>query len=188
MELIHPDAQLPAAAENRAQRHDRRGRTGQRQGAGRGRPPLHRSPRPNRTPTSTPFLATLDADTRQYIQLLVAGGAQGIGGRGKQSRQRAAPLRALRPLHREAEQSDRRPAHRAGAGDPQLRRTDRPNSAATTPQIRRFVTSSEAALGNFANQQEAIQEALRRVPGDPAGRQSRPRQLERILRQSRSRR
>jgi phospholipid/cholesterol/gamma-HCH transport system substrate-binding protein len=30
------------------------------------------------------FLATLDADTRQYIQLLVAGGAQGIGGRGKQ--------------------------------------------------------------------------------------------------------
>ena len=30
------------------------------------------------------FLATLDADTRQYLQLLVAGGAQGIGGRGKQ--------------------------------------------------------------------------------------------------------
>src|SRR6476646_932696 len=30
------------------------------------------------------FLATLDADTRQYIQLLVAGGAQGIGGRGNQ--------------------------------------------------------------------------------------------------------
>ena len=30
------------------------------------------------------FLATLDADTRQYIQLLVAGGAQGIGGRGRQ--------------------------------------------------------------------------------------------------------
>src|SRR6185369_1778402 len=30
------------------------------------------------------FLGTLDADTRQYLQLLVAGGAQGIGGRGKQ--------------------------------------------------------------------------------------------------------
>ena len=27
---------------------------------------------------------SLDADTRQYIQLLVAGGAQGIGGRGVQ--------------------------------------------------------------------------------------------------------
>jgi phospholipid/cholesterol/gamma-HCH transport system substrate-binding protein len=30
------------------------------------------------------FLGSLDADTRQYLQLLVAGGAQGIGGRGKQ--------------------------------------------------------------------------------------------------------
>ncbi len=31
-----------------------------------------------------PSSRTLDADTRQYIQLLVAGGAQGIGGRGHQ--------------------------------------------------------------------------------------------------------
>ena len=30
------------------------------------------------------FLATLDGDTQKYLQLLVAGGAQGIGGRGKQ--------------------------------------------------------------------------------------------------------
>ncbi|HEY5053544.1 MAG TPA: MlaD family protein, partial [Solirubrobacterales bacterium] len=30
------------------------------------------------------FLGSLDNDTRQYIQLLVAGGAQGIGGRGVQ--------------------------------------------------------------------------------------------------------
>ena len=30
------------------------------------------------------FLSTLDTDTQQYLQLLVAGGAQGIGGRGRQ--------------------------------------------------------------------------------------------------------
>src|SRR3954451_6420320 len=30
------------------------------------------------------FLATLDGDTRQYLQLLVAGGAQGIGGHARQ--------------------------------------------------------------------------------------------------------
>ena len=30
------------------------------------------------------FIGTFDADTRQYLQLLVAGGAQGIGGRGVQ--------------------------------------------------------------------------------------------------------
>jgi phospholipid/cholesterol/gamma-HCH transport system substrate-binding protein len=30
------------------------------------------------------FLATLDGDTQQYLKLLLAGGAEGIGGRGKQ--------------------------------------------------------------------------------------------------------
>ena len=45
------------------------------------------------------FLASLDADTRQYIQLLVAGGAQGIGGHSTAARQRPAPLRALRRVH-----------------------------------------------------------------------------------------
>ena len=32
--------------------------------------------------------------------------------------------------------------------------------------IQRFVTCSKGALGNFANQQEAIQEALVEIPGD----------------------
>src|SRR4029078_2613726 len=41
------------------------------------------------------FLATLDADTRQYIQLLVAGGAQGIGGR---AHQLSGALRRLQPF------------------------------------------------------------------------------------------
>ena len=31
-------------------------------------------------------------------------------------------------------------------------------------EIKRFVTSSDAALGNFANQQQAIQESLREFP------------------------
>ncbi len=41
------------------------------------------------------FLSTLDADTQQYIQLLVAGGAQGIGGRG---RQLSGAFRRLQPF------------------------------------------------------------------------------------------
>ena len=45
------------------------------------------------------FLSALDGDTRQYIQLLVAGGAQGIGGRQTAALAGAAPLPALRPLH-----------------------------------------------------------------------------------------
>ena len=79
------------------------------------------------------FLASLDSDTRQYIQLLVAGGAQGIGGHSTAARQRPAPLRALRRVHGETEQGDRRPAHRAGQGDPRLRRTDHRTGQARLP-------------------------------------------------------
>jgi phospholipid/cholesterol/gamma-HCH transport system substrate-binding protein len=64
------------------------------------------------------FLGTLDADTRQYIQLLVAGGAQGIGGRGHQFGN------ALRRLHRQPQQSGRDPPRGARQRDPRLRPAD----------------------------------------------------------------
>ena len=41
------------------------------------------------------FLASLDGDTRDYLQLLVQGGAEGLGGRGKQL---SATLRRFEPL------------------------------------------------------------------------------------------
>ena len=56
------------------------------------------------------FLATLDADTRQYLQLLLAGGAEGIGGRGAPALRRLPPLPALRPLRRRPQQRGRRSA------------------------------------------------------------------------------
>ncbi len=55
-------------------------------------------------------------------------------------------------------------------------------------EIRRFVTSSDAALGNFANQQEAIQEALREFPATLTAAEEGPRQLERVLAASPTRR
>ncbi len=89
-----PRRQPAAAAENQPQRHGRRGRSRQRQGPHRGRPQLPAlATEPNVNLDA--FLATLDADTRQYIQLLVAGGAQGIGGRG---RQLGNALRRLQPF------------------------------------------------------------------------------------------
>jgi phospholipid/cholesterol/gamma-HCH transport system substrate-binding protein len=109
------------------------------------------------------FLATLDADTRQYIQLLVAGGAQGIGGRG---RQLGNAFRRLQPfahyiadLNRAV--SQRREAlanviHNFGLLTTELGRHD--------TQIERWVSSSKGALGNFANQQNAIQEILTEFP------------------------
>jgi phospholipid/cholesterol/gamma-HCH transport system substrate-binding protein len=112
------------------------------------------------------FLASLDADTRQYIQLLVAGGAQGIGGEGQSARLSNA-LRRFQPfVHYVAKLNMAVAArhvalshviHNFGLLTDELSKHD--------SQIRQFVTSSDAALGNFANQQASIQDALVRFPG-----------------------
>ncbi len=109
------------------------------------------------------FLATLDADTRQYIQLLVAGGAQGIGGRG---RQLSGALRRLQPFSHYVADLNRAVASRRVA----LARVIHDFSLLTTElgrhdtEIERFVSSSKDALGNFANQQHAIEETLVEFP------------------------
>jgi phospholipid/cholesterol/gamma-HCH transport system substrate-binding protein len=109
------------------------------------------------------FLATLDGDTRQYLQLLVAGGAQGIGGRGKQL---SNALRRFQPFVHYTAKLNKAVAsrhvelanviHNFGRLTTELGRHD--------AEIKRFVTSSDAALGDFANQQQAIQESLREFP------------------------
>lgn len=109
------------------------------------------------------FLATLDADTQQYLQLLVAGGAEGIGGRG---RQLSGAFRRFEPFaHRIADLNravaQRRHAlanviHYFGQLTTELGRRD--------SQLERFVTASGEALGNFANQQESLQETLVEFP------------------------
>ncbi len=106
---------------------------------------------------------TLDADTRQYIQLLVAGGAQGIGGHAKQL---SNALRRFEPFVEYTAKLNKAIAgrrtelakviHDFGELTTELGRHD--------AQIRRFVGSSDKALGNFANQQQAIKEILEESP------------------------
>lgn len=109
------------------------------------------------------FLSTLDADTRQYLQLLVAGGAQGIGGRG---RQLSGAFRRLQPFAHYIADLNRAVAQRRLA----LARVIHDFGLLTTElgrhdaELERFVTSSKDALGNFANQQQAIQESLVEFP------------------------
>ncbi len=109
------------------------------------------------------FLATLDTDTQRYLQLLVAGGAQGIGGRG---RQLSGVFRRLEPFSHYLAKLNGAVAKRHVA----LARVIHDFGLLTTElgrhdaEIKRFVTSSDAALGNFANQQQSIQEALREFP------------------------
>lgn len=109
------------------------------------------------------FLATLDGDTRQYIQLLVAGVGQGVGGRGKQF---GNALRRLQPfVHYNALLNKAVAARHVALANvihnfaeltTELGRHD--------AEIKRFVSASDAALGNFANQQDSIQQALVEFP------------------------
>jgi phospholipid/cholesterol/gamma-HCH transport system substrate-binding protein len=111
------------------------------------------------------FLSSLDADTRQYIQLLVAGGAQGIGGPG-QSLRLSNALRRFQPFVHYAAKLNKaiaarhvalsRVIHDFGQLTGELSQHD--------SQIRQFVSASDTSLGNFANQQQSIQEALVRFP------------------------
>jgi phospholipid/cholesterol/gamma-HCH transport system substrate-binding protein len=109
------------------------------------------------------FLASLDADTRQYIQLLVAGGAQGIGGRGNQL---GSALQRFEPFVEYSAKLNKAVAGRRT----ELAKVIHDFGELTTElgkhdsQIRRFVGSSEKALGNFANQQEAVEQAFEQFP------------------------
>jgi phospholipid/cholesterol/gamma-HCH transport system substrate-binding protein len=109
------------------------------------------------------FLATLDADTRQYLQLLLAGGAEGIGGRGKQV---SNAFRRFEPFVHYTAKLNKAVAARRVA----LSRVIHDFGLLTTElgrhdaQIKRFVTSSKSALGNFANQQESVQAAFEEFP------------------------
>ncbi len=108
------------------------------------------------------FLATLDADTRQYLQLLLAGGAQGVG----DGHQLAGAFRRFEPfvgyvakLNKAVAQ--RRVAlahviHNFGTLTTELGRRD--------TEIERFVSGSNGALGAFAHQQQALQESLVEFP------------------------
>jgi phospholipid/cholesterol/gamma-HCH transport system substrate-binding protein len=108
------------------------------------------------------FLATLDADTRQYLQLLLAGGAQGVGS----GHQLSSVFRRFRPfVHYTAELNkavaQRRVAlarviHDFGTLTTELGRRD--------TDIERFVSGSNGALGAFAHQQQALQESLVEFP------------------------
>ena len=126
------------------------------------------------------FLASLDADTRQYIQLLVAGGAQGIGGRGKQL---GNALRRFEPFVEYTAKLNKAIAgrrtelakviHDFGELTTELGRHD-----SADPPLRLLLRQSARQLRQPAGSGRS---GLRRVPGDAADRQGRARQLERIL-------
>jgi phospholipid/cholesterol/gamma-HCH transport system substrate-binding protein len=111
------------------------------------------------------ILATLDADTRNYLTLLLQGGADGIGGREK-GLQASAALRRLEPTTRDIARINSalalrrrnlaRVIHNFGLLAEELGRHDQ--------ELARFVDSSNAVFDSFARQQTSIRAALRELP------------------------
>jgi phospholipid/cholesterol/gamma-HCH transport system substrate-binding protein len=108
-------------------------------------------------------LASLDADTRGFLRLLLADGAKALGGRGEEL---SAVLRRLEPTARDIarfsgavasrRENVERVIHNFGLLAEELGRRDE--------ELRTFVDSSNAVLGSFASQEGAIREALRELP------------------------
>jgi phospholipid/cholesterol/gamma-HCH transport system substrate-binding protein len=109
------------------------------------------------------ILATLDGDTRSYLQLLLQGAGDGLGGRGKRL---SAGLRRFEPLARDLAEIGKALA---------VRRENIKRSitafklvsqelGANDTRLTEFVDSSASVLGDFADQQQSIRESLQELP------------------------
>jgi len=109
------------------------------------------------------FLSILDADTRDYLALLLQAGGEGLGGQGKQF---SSTLRRFEPFSRDL-------AKIGGALETRRKNIGRvihnfrlvvDALGQNDAQLGQFVDSSNAALGAFADQQASIKAALRELP------------------------
>jgi phospholipid/cholesterol/gamma-HCH transport system substrate-binding protein len=109
------------------------------------------------------ILATLDADTRDYLALLLDAGGKGLGGRGTQF---SAALRRFEPTARDLARLGVQLAKRRGS----LRRVIRnfrlvaEELGENDTELAAFVDSSNAAIRAFADQEAAIRGALQELP------------------------
>jgi phospholipid/cholesterol/gamma-HCH transport system substrate-binding protein len=119
------------------------------------------STQPNVNPDEV--LATLDSDTRQYLQLLLQGAGTGLQGRGGQL---AGIWRRLYPFTRDIARVNTAVAKRRVALANVIHnfRLLSEALAAKDSEITNFVGSSEAALGHFANQTDSLQAAIGELP------------------------
>jgi len=108
--------------------------------------------------------SALDADTRPYLKLLVAGAGKGLDQRGDDLRE---VFRRFEPIHKDLARVTRATARRRGAlkeliHDYGLLMTE----VGSHPQeIRRLVTASRSVFDVLANEESAISESVARLPG-----------------------
>jgi phospholipid/cholesterol/gamma-HCH transport system substrate-binding protein len=109
------------------------------------------------------ILASLDSETRDYLQLLLQGGGEGLGGNGKKF---SATLRRLDPTARDLAKINGKLSQRRQ----NIRRVitnfkilARQLGGRDT-QLEQFVSSSDSVLGSFARQEASIRAALQELP------------------------
>ena len=110
------------------------------------------------------FLSALDADTRDYLRLLVSGAGKGLRGRGSDLQETFA---RFGPLHRDLARVSRavarrrhnlrRLVHNYGVLVRELGSSDQ--------LLTRLVRSSNETLGAFADENQSISTAVARLPG-----------------------
>jgi phospholipid/cholesterol/gamma-HCH transport system substrate-binding protein len=123
-------------------------------------------PAENTLPQNNPdeVLSALDADTRDYLQLLISGGGKGLNGRAVDLRE---TLKLLSPVHRDLKRvatavaarrnNLRRLVNRYGLLTEELGRHDR--------DLVRLVRASNSVLGAFAQENRNLSSAVAELPG-----------------------
>jgi phospholipid/cholesterol/gamma-HCH transport system substrate-binding protein len=119
------------------------------------------STQPNVNPDE--ILATLDGDTRGFLQLLLADGAKGLGGKGLEL---SSALRRLEPTTRDIARISgalavRRENIRSSIHNFRLLAEQLGSNDATLSD---FIESSNGVLASFARQESSIRSALRELP------------------------
>jgi phospholipid/cholesterol/gamma-HCH transport system substrate-binding protein len=110
------------------------------------------------------FLAALDGDTRSYLQLLIAGGGQALGGNGKNL---SATFRRFAPTSRDVLKITKALATRRENIARAIHNFQELTAAVGTKdhQLASLVDASNAVFASFAHQDARLREALSLLPG-----------------------
>ena len=117
--------------------------------------------KPNVNPDQ--ILASLDRDTREYLQLLLAAGGEGLGGRG---RQLSAALRRFEPFGRDLAAINGLLEERRASISRSITAFRDLSQVLARSDVRlaEWVTAQKEALAGFANQSDALRESLQEFP------------------------
>jgi phospholipid/cholesterol/gamma-HCH transport system substrate-binding protein len=110
------------------------------------------------------FLAALDGDTRSYLQLLVAGGGEALGGNGKNL---SATFRRFDPTNRDILKITKALSVRRENISRSIHNFKELTAAVGTKdkQLSSLVDASNAVFKSFANQDAKLRQTLQLLPG-----------------------